>query len=60
MRQQLQGIALIFIGFQLTIVSLTELPWFPVITGVAEVLIPMLAFAANVIGLIFVFKGKDS
>lgn len=55
MKRQLQGIALILIGLQLTIVSLID-PWIPVIGDPGRVAIPVLAAAASAAGLILCFR----
>ncbi len=56
MRRQLQGIALILIGIQFTLVCIID-PWLPIIEG--GILYAVLAAAASIAGLILVFKRGD-
>lgn len=56
MKGKLEGIALILIGVQLTLVALMD-PWLPIVGDGARVLIPLLAFIASAVGLILCFGG---
>ncbi len=60
MKRQLQGIALILIGIQITLVCIID-PWIPVVgDDVGRVMYPVLAAAASFAGLVLVFKQKDN
>lgn len=54
MKRQLQGIALILVGIQLSIVWLID-PWVPIIGDVGRAFIVFLAFAASAAGLFLSF-----
>ena len=58
MKKQLRGIALLLVGIQLILVAMID-PWIPVIGDVGRVLIPLLAFAVSVAGLVMVFTGRS-
>lgn len=59
MNRQLKGIALILFGILLMIVAVID-PWIPVIGDVGRALLPVLAFAAGIVGLALCFaKKKD-
>lgn len=57
MKRQLQGIALILIGIQLSLVCIID-PWIPVVGDLGRVMYPVLATAASIAGLVLVFKQK--
>ncbi|MDE7003876.1 MAG: hypothetical protein K2P08_05530 [Oscillospiraceae bacterium] len=57
MKRQLQGIALILIGIQLSLVCIID-PWIPVVGDLGRVMYPVLAAAASIAGLVLVFKQK--
>ena len=59
MKRQIKGIALILTGIQLSIFSLVQLPWFPIVTPLAEVLLPVFAAALSAAGLALVFGNTD-
>ena len=59
MKRQLQGIALILIGIQITLVCIID-PWIPMVGDVGRVMYPVLAAAASFAGLVLVFKQKDN
>ena len=59
MKRQLKGIALILTGIQLSIFSLIQLPWFPIVTPLAEELLPVFAVAFSAAGLALVFGNTD-
>lgn len=55
MKRQLQGIALILIGIQLSLVCIID-PWIPVVDDLGRAMYPVLAVAASIAGLVLVFK----
>ena len=57
MKRQLQGIALILIGIQLSLVCIID-PWIPVVGDLGRAMSPVLAAAASIAGLVLVFKQK--
>ena len=59
MKRQLQGIALILIGIQITLVCIID-PWIPMIGDAGRAMYPVLAEAASIAGLVLVFKQTDN
>ena len=57
MKRQLQGIALILIGIQLSLVCIID-PWIPVVGDLGRAMYPVLAAAASIAGLVLVFMQK--
>ena len=59
MKRQLQGIALILIGIQITLVCIID-PWIPMIGDAGRAMYPVLAAAASIAGLVLVFQPTDN
>ncbi len=57
MKRQLQGIALILISIQLSLVCIID-PWIPVVGDLGRVMYPVLSAAASIAGLVLVFRQK--
>ena len=59
MKNQLRGIALILIGIQLAVFTITD-PWLPILGGdFGRVMIPVMSVAASITGLVLCFRSES-
>ena len=59
MKNQLRGIALILIGIQLAVFTITD-PWLPILGGdFGRVMIFVMSVAASITGLVLCFRSES-